>query len=83
MTLAATLNSLVYEQNLVRFEPPIDFYNPALIISTHKTAPRLHEQIAVKRRSLTSLLKSKKTDPRHDKNARFLNNLGPYEKDMV
>jgi hypothetical protein len=28
------------------------------------------------------MLTSKKTDPRNDKNARFLNNLGPYEKHM-
>lgn len=56
MTLQATLNSLVYEQTRVRFEPPADFYNPNLTIATHKTAPLLHEQIAVKRKDLQTLL---------------------------
>jgi hypothetical protein len=56
MTLAVAFNSLVFEQTRVKFEPPHDFYNPALCIATHKTAPALHEQIAVKRKSLQSLL---------------------------
>lgn len=63
MTLTATLTSLVYDIKQVRYEPPADFYNPNLTIVTHKTAPRLNEQIKVKRRSLSSLLNSKKIDP--------------------
>lgn len=45
MTLTAKLNSLVCETNKVRYEPPFDFYNPDLTIVTHKTAPKLAEQI--------------------------------------
>lgn len=83
MTLQATLNSLVFEQTRVRYEPPADFYNPNLTIATHKTAPKLHEQVAVKTKDLQTLLTSKKTDPRNDKNAAFLNNLEAYEKTVV
>jgi hypothetical protein len=36
----------------------------------------------VKRRSLVSLLNSKKTDPARDKEARFLNGLEKFEKGM-
>ena len=82
MSLQAQLNNLVFETNLVRYEPPEDFYNPFLKIATHKTAPRLHEQKAVKRRSLASLLNSKKRDPRRDKNESYLNTLQDFEKDM-
>lgn len=68
--------------NQVRYEPPHDFYNPMLTIVTHKTAPKLHEQTAVKRRSLVSLLNSKKTDPQKDKEVRFLNTLDKFERGM-
>lgn len=81
-TLSATLEALVCQTRQVRYEPPHDFYNPALTIVTHKTAPKLHEQAAVKRRSLVSLLNSRKTDPQSDKEARFLNNLDKFEKGM-
>ena len=67
MTLTATLNSLICQTKKVRYEPPADFYNPDLTIVTYKTAPKLSEQLAVKRRPLSSLLNSKKVDPSHDK----------------
>jgi hypothetical protein len=73
MTATAAYNSLVFEHTIARFEPPADFYNPNLLIATHKTAPNLQKQLAVKRRPLSSLLNSKKTDPRVSKNSNFLN----------
>lgn len=41
MTLTAKLDSLVFDMKQVRYEPPMDFYNPNLTIVTHKTKPYL------------------------------------------
>ena len=66
------MTRLVFEQQQQRFEPPADFYNPNLLIATHKTAPRIPAMQSVKRKSLESLLNSKKFDPKTRKVETFV-----------
>jgi hypothetical protein len=73
------MNTLILETRSIRFEPPADFYNPNLTIVTHKTAPKLSDQISVKQRSLSALLNSKRVPNSENKDPNYLNNLGQFE----
>ena len=71
----------MHETKWCRFEPSDDLLNPYLTIITHKKRPILSELLDPnkKRRSLSALLNSKKTDPLIDDDPAFMNNLHNFE----
>ena len=75
------MKTLLSETKWCRFEPSEDLLNPYLQIVTHKRRPVLAELLdpRKKRRSLSALLNSKKTDPLIDDDPAFLNNLHAFE----